>query len=71
MTLQLLAVVVAKLGIQGEGILTETDVVVARKSFDARTKKVRKAAATRCPAVVVSSVMFLAGQRGRRPTLAE
>lgn len=36
-----MAVVVAKLGIEGEGVLVETDIVVARKSFDARTKKVR------------------------------
>lgn len=31
----------AKLGIEREGVLAETDIVVARKSFDARTKKVK------------------------------
>ncbi|CAM9754198.1 unnamed protein product [Pylaiella littoralis] len=36
---ELLEMIVAKLGIEGEGVLAETDVVVARKSFDARTKK--------------------------------
>lgn len=39
---QLLEMIVAKLGIEGEGVLAETDVVVARKSFDARTKKARR-----------------------------
>ncbi|CAM9960071.1 unnamed protein product, partial [Scytosiphon promiscuus] len=38
---ELLAVVMAKLGIEGEGVLVETDIVVARKSFDARTKRVK------------------------------
>ena len=33
-------VVAARLGIKGEGVLADTDVVVVRKSFDARTKKV-------------------------------
>lgn len=33
--------VLAKLGIEGEGELVETDIVVARKSFDARTKRVK------------------------------
>lgn len=38
--LQLLAVVNAKLGVLAEDALAETDVVMLRKSFDARTKKV-------------------------------
>lgn len=45
--LQLLAMVAAKLGVEGEGVLAETDVVVARKSFDARTKKVKGAKSNR------------------------
>eukprot|EP00903_Cladosiphon_okamuranus_P021523 g19786.t1 len=36
---ELLSVVASKLGIEGEEVLAETDLVVARKSFDARTKK--------------------------------
>ncbi|CBJ28922.1 Hypothetical protein in ptb 5\'region (ORF1) [Ectocarpus siliculosus] len=36
---ELLAVVAGRLGIKDEGMLADTDVVVARKSFDARTKK--------------------------------
>ncbi|CAM9747327.1 unnamed protein product [Ectocarpus sp. 6 AP-2014] len=36
---ELLAVVAGRLGIKDEGMLADTDVVVVRKSFDARTKK--------------------------------
>ncbi|CAN0521288.1 unnamed protein product, partial [Ectocarpus sp. 12 AP-2014] len=36
---ELLTVVAARLGIKDEGVLADTNVVVVRKSFDARTKK--------------------------------
>lgn len=59
---QLLAVVAGRLGIKDEGVLADTDVVVVRKSFDARTKKVigwRKVLSTVQPPCLLG-LLFLA-----------